>query len=319
MKKIYLFFVMFLTLLSANAGVTFRFGGGIYDSALKSKMERNISALLTEIYNAGQNNRPLNLSAISMEENAKKRLNALWETIPFVCEDQENVSRCLNDYQGYQVRGINITMKPKDNTYTQSIHRELTISLNKKGIITGVRPAYENQEDVQKILGTGTDVADLTKRREILKWVEDFRCYYNEKNINALRQIYSDDALIITGSVTLNKRAGDYGNQLASNVKYTVQSKADYINKLSKIFNTSKYINVKFDNISVIKHGAKPNIYGVTLKQSWSTSGYSDEGWLFLLWDFNDPERPQIHVRTWQPDQIVEEHGVFTLDDFFIP
>lgn len=210
-------------------------------------------------------------------------------------------------------------MKPKDNTYNQSIHRELTISLNKQGIITGVRPAYENQEDVQKILGTGTDVADLTKRREILKWVEDFRCYYNEKNINALRQIYSDDALIITGSVTLSKHTGDYGNQLSSNVKYTVQSKTEYINKLSRIFNTSKYINVKFDNISVIKHGAKPNIYGVTLKQNWNTSGYSDEGWLFLLWDFNDPERPQIHVRTWQPDQIVQEHGVFTLDDFFIP
>ena len=319
MKNILLFVIMSLTLLPAKADITFKFGGGIYNSSLKAKMEHNISVLLTEIHKAGQSNRPLNLSAVSMEQTAKNRLNALWEMLPFICEDQENVSRCLNDYQGYQVRGINITMKPKDNTYSQSIHRELTISLNKQGIITGVRPAYENQEDVQKILGTGTDVADLTKRREILKWVEDFRCYYNEKNINALRQIYSDDALIITGSVTLSKHTGDYGNQLSSNVKYTVQSKTEYINKLSRIFNTSKYINVKFDNISVIKHGAKPNIYGVTLKQNWNTSGYSDEGWLFLLWDFNDPERPQIHVRTWQPDQIVQEHGVFTLDDFFIP
>lgn len=304
------------------ASVTFKFSAGTIDPGpLKTRMENNITALLTEINRAGNSGTALNLSNISMEQEAKVRLNALWdEAAHFVCDKQTNISKCLNDFQGFQVRAIPITMKPIDSSYDQSINRELTISLNKNGVITGVRPAWELQEDVSKIMSSPGGVADTRQRREILKWVEDFRCYYNERNLKALNQIYSDDALIITGSVVMQKKTqGDMGVRLEQKVKYTVQSKERYISKLSQIFQNTRRINVEFDHISVVMHGAKPNIYGVTLHQKWQTSTYSDEGWLFLLWDFNDPEKPQIHVRTWQPDQVVAKDGVFTLDDFFIP
>ncbi len=320
MRKLVYSFLLCLMVLQTHAQVTFSFSAGsISDRVLKSRMENSISLLLTEIHSAGTEDRSLHLNQISMEEAAKNRLEALWDILPFICEDEQNVSKCLNDHQGFQVRGIKIIMKPKDSSYDQSLYRELTISLNKNGTITGVRPALEMQEDVAKIMGEGRDVEDITRRREILKWVEDFRNYYNERNINSLRQIYSDDALIITGSVVMSRSSGDYRNQLSTNVKYTVQSKEEYIDKMSRIFKNNRYINIKFDSITVVRHGAKANIYGVTLHQSWRTSNYSDEGWLFLLWDFNDPDRPQIHVRTWQPEQVVIENGVFTLDDFFIP
>ena len=150
--------------------------------------------------------------------------------------------------------------------------------------------------------------------------MEDFRCYYNERNIAALEKIYSEDALIITGSVVTQRRnAGDGAVRYEQKVNYKVQDKATYLTNLKKQFDTKKYIKVGFDHISVMKHGAKANIYGVTLHQTWRTNTYHDEGWLFLLWDFNDPEKPQVHVRTWQPDQVVAKDGVFTLDDFFIP
>ena len=320
MKKFFLVLLTILSVVQTKAEIKFAFTpGSINSSALKIKMENNISTLLTEIHNAGTTGRGLCLTAVNMEDSAKEHLNSLWEILPFICEEQMNVCKCLNDHQGYQVRGIQIIMKPKDNTYDQSVYRELTISLNRNGIITGVRPALELQEDVAKIMGEGQDVEDLTRRREILKWVEDFRNYYNERNINSLKQVYSDDALIITGSVMMQRTSGDFGNQLSTNVKYTVQSKVEYIAKLERIFKLNRYINVKFDHISVVRHGAKPNIYGVTLHQAWRTSNYSDDGWLFLLWDFTDPDRPQIHVRTWQPEQVVAQNGVFTLDDFFIP
>lgn len=306
--------------IDCSAQVTFKFSAGTIDAgSLKTKMENNISSLLTEIDRAGNAGTDLNLSQINMEPAAKTRLSALWEDARFVCDKSSNISKCLNDFQGYQVRAIPITMKPLDSSYEGSLSRELTISLSKAGVITGVRPAWELQEDVSKIMFSPGGVADTRQRREILKWVEDFRCYYNEKNLQALNQIYSDDALIITGSVVTQRANKGDGVRLEQNVKYTVQSKEQYINKLSRIFKNNRRVNVEFDHISVVMHGAKKNIYGVTLHQKWQTSSYSDEGWLFLLWDFNDPEQPQIHVRTWQPDQVVANDGVFTLDDFFIP
>ncbi len=57
----------------------------------------------------------------------------------------------------------------------------------------------------------------------------------------------------------------------------------------------------------------------MTLHQSWRSSTYNDDGWLFLLWDFNDEEHPQILVRTWQEDQAAAAEGVFSHHDFFFP
>ena len=324
--KLHKLSIILLTLICTPyycvASVTFSFSAGSIESAvLRNNMESNISALLTEINRACSQGSSLNLSSINMEQEAKVRLNSLWnEASHFFCDRETNISKCLNDYQGYQVRAIPITMKPVDSSYSQSINRELTISLNQNGVITGVRPAWELQEDVSQIMKDANGVADIRMRREILKWVEDFRCYYNEKNLKALNQIYSDDALIITGSVVMQRKSsGDIGLRLGQKVKYNVQTKAQYISKLSGIFKNNIRINVLFDHIAVVKHPAKPNIYGVTLHQKWQTSTYSDDGWLFLVWDFNEPEMPQIHVRTWQPDQVISKDGVFTLDDFFIP
>ncbi|MCM1140792.1 MAG: hypothetical protein NC453_19660 [Muribaculum sp.] len=326
MNKIKQTFLLLATLLccfTSEANVTFKFAANTIDAGtIKTRMENNISALLTEINRAGTNGSSLNLSGINMEQAAKERLTALWDDSRFVCDKSTNISKCLNDFQGYQVRAIPITMRPQNSSYDQSLNRELTVSLNKNGVITGVRPAWELHEDVEKILtptGNG-GVTDTRMRRELLKWVEDFRCYYNERNITALEKVYSEDALIITGSV-VNQRvnAGDGAVRYEQKVNYKVQDKKSYLNKLRSQFATKKYLHVEFDHISVVKHGAKPNIYGVTLHQKWNSSGYSDEGWLFLLWDFNDPEKPQVHVRTWQPDLAVAKDGVFTLDDFFIP
>lgn len=308
--------------INAIANVNFQFDShSAVPFGLKSKMESNISALLTEINRAGNAASSLNLSGLNMEPGTKTRLNALWEDSRFICEDALNISKCLESTQGYEVRGISIVMKPTDPSYKGSINRELTVSLNKNGVITGVRPAWENQEDIKQMLrvtGTG-GVEEAAMRQEILKWVEDFRSYYNERNIKALKQIYSEDALIITGSVvTQRANAGDGAVRYENKAHYKVQDKLTYLTNLERQFRTKKYLNVEFDHISILKHGAKPDIYGVTLHQKWSSSGYHDEGWLFLLWDFRDPTAPQIHVRTWQPEDIVAKDGVFTINDFFI-
>lgn len=289
--------------------------GSIAPSALSQQMEQNASSLLSAINTASLDQSPLMLVGINMEINACNNLTNLWENIHFYCEDEQVIEPCLSDAQGYQVRGIPISIQPMTDDFEGSLERELTISFNRSGSITGVRMALENNQ-VSRIMKTGTAVTDTRRRLEILKFVEDFRCYYNEKNLDALEKIYADDALIITGSVLKNQPNTDMMPQ----VKYRKQDKQQYMQSLKRIFARNKYIDIKFDKISVVRHGAKPDFYGVTLHQDWNTSTYSDEGWLFLLWDFRDELHPIIHVRTWQPHQMIQtEDDIFSLDDFYIP
>lgn len=303
------------------AEVTFRFSsnstveGG---ASLKSKMESNVSALLSEIDRAGRSDTALLLDGINMEPGAIDRLTNLWKDAHFKCNRDTYTRNCINDSQGYQVRDIDITILPLDDSYDQSLNRDLTISLDKGGMITGVRFAQEGWEGANSFYNN-SGVADARMRMELLKWVEDFRCYYNEKNLPALETIYSDDAIIITGSVMQRRTMGRDGVRLEKEVKYTQQTKGQYIDKLRRIFKNNRNVNVAFDNISVMRHGAKPNIYGVTVHQTWKTDNYMDNGWLFLLWDFSDEDHPQIYVRTWQDEKDFSRNEVFDLYDFFLP
>lgn len=321
MRKHIILLILLFTVLSSRAGVTFRFAArSVEDGVDKEAVERNISALLTEIQSAGEEGRALDLTGVEIEEGARDRLAALWSNVRFTCDKQLYISKCLYDCQGMQVRGLFITMHPVDDTYTQSLNRELTVSLNNAGVITGVRPAMEIQEDVMKIMSEGSAVTDLRQRRELLKFVEDFRCYYNERNLDALEKIFSDNALIITGSVIRKGRQGTEATiREEARVKYKVLSKKEYIENLAKVFHNNSRLEVKFDRIQVAMNGAKKDLYGVTLHQSWSSSSYSDEGWLFLYWDLSVPDEPKILIRTWQEDEIAQEQGVFNLNDFFIP
>ena len=97
----------------------------------------------------------------------------------------------------------------------------------------------------------------------------------------------------------------------------TDYGKQQYLAQLRNVFAKQGYINVKFDDIKVVRHGANPNFYGVTLIQHYNSSTYSDEGILFLVWDFTNPDEPRIEVRTWQP-MATDDKDVFTLNNFKI-
>jgi len=289
-------------------------------AGVKEKAEGNISALLTAINAAAADSANIDFTGMDIEQGAAERLNSLWSAIHFSCNKKLNISKGLEDVQGFQVRGIFITVQPLDDSYTQSLNRELTVSFNRGGTITGVRLAMESQEDIAKILTEGAAVTDVRQRRELLKFVEDFRCYYNERNLDALEKIFSDNALIITGSVIRKgeRRNTEDGLVEGAKVKYKVLSKQQYIDNLAKVFRNNARLQVDFDRISVVQNGSKANFYGVTLHQSWKSSSYSDEGWLFLYWDLSNPEEPKIMIRTWQEDEIVNQHGVFTINDFLL-
>lgn len=305
--------------------VSFRFSAGtIENGELRSHMEENISSLLSEITIAASENSPLNLTKAEIEDEAKHRLNMLWnENIRFKCDKESNISKCLNDFQGFQVRNIPITILPSDSSYNGSLNRELTISLNKEGVITGVRLSLESYEDVTKIMFSPGDVTDTRLRREILKWLEDYVSFYSERNIEALNKIYcDDDALIITGSLVTSSNNDENENiyyPQDNKVEYKLSSRTEYISNLAKAFSKREKGKLSIDHISLMMHGAVQNIYGLTFHQKLEAGEFSDEGWAFFMWDFSEPGTPVIRVRTWQPEQVVKRDGVISLDCIFIP
>ena len=99
-------------------------------------------------------------------------------------------------------------------------------------------------------------------------------------------------------------------------VRYSVKSKREYLNHLKTIFKRNQRIDVEFNDFTIKRHPTKKGIYGVSVKQSYKSDTYSDEGYLFLLWDFRDQTAPRIHVRTWQP-RMVDEHTPLPEQEIF--
>ena len=305
------------TLVATRAqNVTFKFSDGIYNESLKTSIERNISLLLTNINKAArQKSSHVDISGITITEQALNSFNDLWEFMPFSCDDDFNVERCVQTVTGYQVRGIPVTVTDKEE-YNQNPDRELTISFTSGGEITGIFFALE-QHMVNTILRTGSKVTDARQREEILNFVERYRSYYDQKALKSIEDIFDDDAIIITGR-EVTRKTPEGG--LVTLVNYKEQNKKEYIAHLKQIFDRKSYIKVGFRDIEVSRHPTRGDIYLVNLHQNWRTPGYEDNGYVVLLWQF--PENggdPRILVRTWQSDKIVKtKSDVFHIDDFNI-
>lgn len=296
--------------------VTFKFSDGIYNENLKNSVEQSISHLLTNINRAAQQkSQEINMTDVKIAPQAKEALNELWEFMPFSCDDNANVERCLQTVTGYQVRGIPVTVRDKQDTDSNP-ERELTIGFNQRGEITGVFFALEKHM-VNSIKKTGSEVTDIRQREEILNFVERYRSYYDQKDLKSIEDIFSDDAIIITGrEVTRKSQEGI----MVTVTEYKEQNKPEYISQLRNIFNKKSFIKVRFRSIDLKRHPTRKDVYFVTLHQNWQSPGYEDNGYVVLVWQFpNNGGDPRIMVRTWQSDRIIKtQNDVFNYNDFEI-
>lgn len=315
------YFFILLMILPAYiwAGVQISISDGIDDQTVKTLMEAKMSALLTEVNAAQASNRALNFSNLNLPKSVQTSLSMLWENSPFICTDDEIVERCLTTGSGYQVRNIPLLMKPRaDRDFGESEYQEAVISFDRKGNVESFYLSI-SMNLYMNVIKNNKEITDLRRRQLILDYVEQFRTSYNTKDIKFLQQVFSDDALIITGKVISQKKDN---MKLPDKIVYKKQTKQEYLTNLRRVFANNSYIKVTFDDIKVMRHPVNPNFYGVTLHQGYTSSRYHDDGYLFLLWDFTDENQPQIHVRTWQPDQInggrIPEDEIFSLNDFDI-
>jgi len=312
--------LLILVTIGARGQISFTLSDGIDNSTVKSKIESEVSRMLTEINAAQEAGRSLNFSAMgNIGTRVQQSMAMLWENSPFMCTDEEIIEHCLTTGSGYQVRNIPLMMKPTgEREFGEDEYQEAVISFDKQGNIESFYLSI-SMNLYMNVIKSNLELTDLRRRQLILDYVEQFRTAYNQKDINFLNQVFSEDALIITGKVITTKHAEGFTSQ---KIQYNKQSKEQYIKNLRGVFQRNSYIKVTFDDIEVMRHPVNANYYGVTLLQGWTSGKYHDDGYLFLLWDFTNESAPQIHVRTWQPDKIggkpLPKDEVFTLDDFDI-
>ena len=330
MKKIFLraWAILFVSVMSLTASAQYSTDFTVTeleDDELCANIDMAVSGLLTAFNNAQATGSTPSISGFDITPKVNEDIMKLWADCPFRCAETEVVERAVKTPHGeYQVRNIPLIMMPvegesKDVSWKK--YQEGVFTLDKEGMVVDFHLALDADLYI-KVMSNAAAVEDFERRQLILEYVERFRNAYCLKDMDFLQQIFSDDALIITGKVVKQVKS-DINRQSLNNAKieYSKQNKKQYLTKLAGVFNANKRINVSFDEIQVVKHPAKEAFYGVTLKQGWVSDRYSDDGYVFLLWDFTNPDAPQIHVRTWQPTEIkagvpIDEDEIFTIDDF---
>ena len=251
----------------------------------------------------------------------------LWTNIHFYCDDSEVVDRLWPMSNGYMLRQIPLIMNPQGEAFGHGNYQEATVDFDKQGCIVDFQFVFDSQ--LSESMENCGDVVDTERKLKILKFCDKFATYYNTKNMDKLKEIFSDDALIITGKV-VEKYVPEAGKTIPT-ITYKRQGKTEYLANLDRTFKNNKFIEVKFSEVGegsggcgpVTRSEKNPNMYGVRLHQAWRSSNYSDDGYVFLLWEFLSEDNYILHVRTWQPEYIdkaktkkIDQDEIPSLTDF---
>ncbi len=156
----------------------------------------------------------------------------------------------------------------------------------------------------------GTTAAKLS----LLEFMERYKTAYCLKDIDFINNVFSENALIIIGRVLKENPNPEQKYNFGPKIQYKRYSKVEYVNNLKRAFNSNEFIHVQFEETDIKRAESEP-IYGIQLKQLYSSSSYRDKGYLFLMIDLKNEKEPKIYVRSWQP-QKNPDGTILGLDDF---
>lgn len=203
---------------------------------------------------------------------------------------------------------MSFSFKGNHRTFVEDVVFKLSDTGKLDGISFGLnKPAVD---DIINQTSWGDNV-----RKVLINFLEDYKTAYALKRYDYINSVFSDDALIITGSVLKSSGANERQPMDRNMITYTKQTKQEYMRKLKHIFGSNEFVNIHFADNQVRKSGVGGEIYGIQIKQEYFSSNYGDTGYLFLMVDLNNPKEPIIHVRTWQPEKD-PNFGLIDLSSF---
>jgi len=254
------------------------------------------------------------------------------EAYPYFSADGLEMFKKLIQYGQVSVFPLTDTLKIvqlNDETIVRSVPMAFYFPNSKQQFTENVVFTFDNQKmisavsfaisdkTIYDIVSHGAGFGGIKEKYTLIKFMEYYKTAYSLKRLDYIESIFSDNALIIVGTVLEKAQPidGMYKNIGEKGVKYQRYTKKDYITRLENVFNSKEYVNIDFDEAEVRKLNGSDNIYGIQLSQHYYSSNYSDFGYLFLMIDLHDTLHPTIYVRTWQP-QKNDDGSIYGLEDF---
>lgn len=185
-----------------------------------------------------------------------------------------------------------------------TVREEIVFRFNDQNKIESVAYALTKKAEDDIFRQNGWDLA---ARYAILHFMEDYQTAYALKDLEYIKKIYSEDAVIIHGKKNPNahkQRTLEGGYFITAPFTYTLQTKEEFITNLRKDFDAKKYIKLTFEENEIVEQaGIYQNIFWIEIKQYYQSDVYHDVGFLALMIDMRE-EDPLIKVRTWAPDKV---------------
>lgn len=275
-----------------------------------------------------------NLETLSKVENEKELAGIMTKVINAIkAKDYDSVSDCFSEDGREMYKKLlnygqaRLLGDPQFSFYTmgkqvvcRSIPMAFSFKNNRRKFVEDVTFTFDENKKIEcvafglgsqaktdifnKGVGAWSDYAKMV----IATFLENYKTAFALKRLDYLESVFDDNATIITGHIIKKapKVAMEGESFINSNkklIKYTRQTKSEYMRKLKMCFQSNQFINIRFADNDVVKMGAGGETYGIQIKQDYYSTNYGDHGYLFLMVDFNDPDNPSIKVRTWQPDR----------------
>lgn len=220
------------------------------------------------------------------------------------------------------VRGLQMSFTFNNGGRKKTFVEDVVFTLNTDGKIVnvalGLGQVAENDILCREAPGWKDDTREL-----LMEFMENYKTAYCLKRLDYIRDIFDDEAKIIVGNVvrkrtrpvTEERQVSIEGQETITYNRYT---KDQYLNNLKRCFARNEFINLRFSNNEVqwLEKFEKEELFAIQIRQEYTSSTYSDIGYLFLLIDMTNHDEPLIKVRTWQPNEVPLKDR-FNAGDFF--
>ena len=236
-----------------------------------------------------------NLETLSKVENEKELAGIMTRVINAIkAKDYDSVSDCFSEdglemYKKLLNYGqARLLGDPQFSFYTmgkrvvcRSIPMAFSFKNNRRKFVEDVTFTFDENKKIEcvafglgsqaktdifnKGVGAWSDYAKMV----IATFLENYKTAFALKRLDYLESVFDDNATIITGHIIKKapKVAMEGESFINSNnklIKYTRQTKSEYMRKLKMCFQSNQFINIRFADNDVVKMGAGGETYDAT-------------------------------------------------------